>query len=127
MRLLKSVFSIIPLIILLLGFNCSSLWASDASYATEEEGHQEMIAKGPQGGRLLKDSDIALELLIFERAMSPHFRAILYKNGAIISPQTARLTVQLTRFNGKKRRLRLTELKIFYKAIKSFKNLIHLM
>ncbi|APF04214.1 TPA: efflux RND transporter periplasmic adaptor subunit [Legionella pneumophila] len=116
MRLLKSAFSIIPLIVLLLGFNCSSLWAGEESHATEEAGHQEMIAKGPKGGRLLKDSDIALELLIFERAMPPHFRAFLYKNGAIIAPQTARLTVQLTRFNGKKETITFNRIEDFLQS-----------
>ncbi|HAT1924045.1 TPA: HlyD family efflux transporter periplasmic adaptor subunit [Legionella pneumophila] len=116
MRLLKSAFSLIPLIIFLLGFNCSSLWASEASHATEEEGHQEMIAKGPKGGRLLKDSDIALELLIFERAMPPHFRAFLYKKGAIISPEAARLTVQLTRFNGKKETITFNRIEDFLQS-----------
>ncbi|CZO60263.1 efflux RND transporter periplasmic adaptor subunit [Legionella pneumophila serogroup 1] len=116
MRLLKPAFSIISLIILLFGLSCSSLWASEESHATEEEGHQEVIAKGPHGGRLFKDSSIALELLIFERAMPPHFRAFLYKNGAIISPEAVRLTVQLTRFNGKKEEITFSRIEDFLQS-----------
>ncbi|HBI3548318.1 TPA: cation transporter, partial [Legionella pneumophila] len=116
MRLLKPAFSIISLIILLLGLSCSSLWASEESHATEEEGHQELISKGPHGGRLFKDSSIALELFIFEKAMPPHFRAFLYKNGAIISPEAVRLTVQLTRFNGKKEEITFNRIEDFLQS-----------
>ncbi|MCW8398207.1 efflux RND transporter periplasmic adaptor subunit [Legionella sp. PATHC038] len=116
MRPLKSVFSTLSLIIFLLGFNCFSLWASEESSVAEKEGHQEEIAKGPQGGRLFKESSIALELLIFERAMPPHFRAFLYKDGALISPEAARLTVQLTRFNGKKEEITFKHIEDFLQS-----------
>lgn len=62
--------------------------------------------KGPQGGHLLKQGAIAVELLIFERAMPPHFRAYFYENGKIVSPKQAALSVQLTRFDGKKELIR---------------------
>ncbi|KTC92838.1 efflux RND transporter periplasmic adaptor subunit [Fluoribacter dumoffii] len=69
---------------------------------TNEENQKETLEKGPHGGRLLKDETIALELFIFERAMPPHFRAYLYKAGALTAPEKFYLTVELTRFNGKK-------------------------
>ncbi|WP_058388270.1 efflux RND transporter periplasmic adaptor subunit, partial [Legionella cherrii] len=116
MRALKSVFSTISLIIFLLGLNCFSLWASEESSVTEKEGHLEEIAKGPQGGRLFKESSIALELLIFERAMPPHFRAFLYKDGALITPEAAQLTVQLTRFNGKKEEITFKHIEDFLQS-----------
>ncbi|MCW8410106.1 efflux RND transporter periplasmic adaptor subunit [Legionella sp. PATHC035] len=116
MRPLKSVFSTLSLIIFLLGFNCFSLWASEESSVAEKEEHQEEIAKGPQGGRLFKESSIALELLIFERAMPPHFRAFLYRDGALISPEAARLTVQLTRFNGKKEEITFKQIEDFLQS-----------
>ncbi|OEH45855.1 Cobalt-zinc-cadmium resistance protein CzcB [Legionella parisiensis] len=70
--------------------------------ATDDRGFQETLQKGPHGGRLFKKGDLSLELLIFERAMPPHFRAYFYANGKIIAPDKARLTLLLTRFNGKK-------------------------
>lgn len=102
MKLLKSFIPPIPLLILLFGLSSFSLWASGDTHAVEENNHQDTMEKGPQGGRLLKEGNITLELLIFERGMPPHFRAYLYKNGELISPDNAHLTVQLLRFNDKK-------------------------
>lgn len=102
MKFLKSFLTRIFFMFLLLGFSSFYLWAEEASHSTEGNAHQETMEKGPQGGRLFKDGDIALELLIFERGMPPHFRAYLYKNGESIAPKKAQLTVQLTRFGDKK-------------------------
>ncbi len=77
-------------------------WAGEGSHAMEEGNHQEIMEKGPQGGRLFKEGDVALELLIFERGMPPHFRGFVYEKGELIIPTKARLVVYLTRFNGKK-------------------------
>ncbi|HHI9467500.1 TPA: efflux RND transporter periplasmic adaptor subunit [Legionella anisa] len=98
----KPFIHCLQLLILLLGISSFSLWADEESNEAEENNHQEIMEKGPQGGRLFKDGDTALELLIFERGMSPHFRAYLYKNGESIVPGNAQLTVQLTRFGDKK-------------------------
>ncbi|HAT4454797.1 TPA: HlyD family efflux transporter periplasmic adaptor subunit [Legionella pneumophila] len=98
MKFLKSFIYCIPLVIVLLGLSSLSLWAANEE---SHDPHQEM-EKGPQGGRLFKEGDIALEFLIFERGMPPHFRAYLYKNGESIAPNKVQLTVQLTRFGDKK-------------------------
>lgn len=87
-------------LILLLSFSSFSLRAENNH--SEESEHQKTMEKGPQGGRLFKEGNTALELLIFERGMPPRFRAYLYQNGKIISPDKAHLTVELTRFNDKK-------------------------
>ncbi|HAT2053606.1 efflux RND transporter periplasmic adaptor subunit [Legionella pneumophila] len=102
MKFLKSFLPRIFFMFLLLGLSSFYLWAEEATHGSEENTHQETMEKGPQGGRLFKDGDIALELLIFERGMPPHFRAYLYKNGDPIAPKKAQLTVQLTRFGDKK-------------------------
>ncbi|HAT1749768.1 TPA: efflux RND transporter periplasmic adaptor subunit [Legionella pneumophila] len=87
-------------LILLLSFSSFSLRAENNH--SEESEHQKTMEKGPQGGRLFKEGNTALELLIFERGMPPRFRAYLYQNGKMISPDKAYLTVELTRFNDKK-------------------------
>ncbi|HEN5573919.1 TPA: efflux RND transporter periplasmic adaptor subunit [Legionella pneumophila] len=102
MKFLKSFLTRIFFMFLLLGLSSFYLWAEEASHDAEENTYQETMEKGPQGGRLFKDSDIALELLIFERGMPPHFRVYLYKNGEPIAPKKAQLTVQLIRFGDKK-------------------------
>jgi cobalt-zinc-cadmium efflux system membrane fusion protein len=101
MKFLKSFQTGIPFVIALWGLSCFTLWADETSHSSEEPIHQETLEHGPQGGRLLKEGDIALELLIFERGMPPHLRAYLYKNGEPITPEKAQLIVQLTRFGNK--------------------------
>ena len=103
-----------PFIIILTIMCAFHVWAEDASTAGEEKEHEETIEKGPQGGRLFKKDSLAMELLIFERGMPPHFRAYLYDNGEVISPDKARLTVALTRFSGKKETINFTPVETFF-------------
>ncbi|HAU0346276.1 TPA: HlyD family efflux transporter periplasmic adaptor subunit [Legionella pneumophila] len=118
MRVLKPFLSCMPFIILLLGLSSFSLWATnEESHGDEEKNHQETMEKGPQGGRLFKDEDIALEFLIFERGMPPHFRAYLYKNGEPIAPGEAQLTVQLKRFGDKKEAIAFTPVENFLQSV----------
>ncbi|HBD7253240.1 TPA: efflux RND transporter periplasmic adaptor subunit [Legionella pneumophila] len=97
-----------PFIIIVSVLCVFHVWAGEDSTAAEENEHQESIEKGPQGGRLFKKDSLAMELLIFERGMPPHFRAYLYENGEVLSPDKARLTVALTRFSGKKEAINFT-------------------
>ncbi|HAU1249893.1 TPA: HlyD family efflux transporter periplasmic adaptor subunit [Legionella pneumophila] len=117
MKFLKPFISCIPLVIVLLGFSPLSLWANEASHGAEENNHQETMEKGPQNGRLFKEGDIALEFLIFERGMPPHFRAYLYKNGKSIAPGTAQLTVQLRRFGDKKEAITFIPVENFLQSV----------
>ncbi|KTD72617.1 efflux RND transporter periplasmic adaptor subunit [Legionella tucsonensis] len=93
--------SFLLLFILLFGFSLI-FWAGKNPHATDDGGYQETLEKGPHGGRLFKKGGLSLELLIFERAMPPHFRAYFYENGKIISPDKVQLTLLLTRLNNKK-------------------------
>lgn len=86
MKFPKSWVSFLLLFILLLGLSLI-FWVKH----TPDDAHQEAWEIGPHKGRLFKEGDLALELLIFERAMPPHFRAYLYKKGEEISPDKARL------------------------------------
>ncbi len=98
----KSFIHCVHLLIFLLGITSFSLWADEASPDAQENTHQENMEKGSHRGRLFKDGDIALELLIFEHGMPPHYRAYLYQNGKSIAPGKAQLTIQLTRFGDKR-------------------------
>ncbi|KTD11854.1 HelB protein [Legionella gratiana] len=100
MKFIKTFVSFLFLFIFSIGASSFSLWASEDNQAIEDSEHQE-IEKGPKGGRLFKEGDLALELLIMEHGMPPHFRAYLYQKGKAISPDQSQLTVQLTRFNQK--------------------------
>ncbi|ODT89423.1 HlyD family efflux transporter periplasmic adaptor subunit [Phenylobacterium sp. SCN 70-31] len=56
--------------------------------------------KGPQGGRLLRSGDFALELLIYEAGASPEFHAYAYRKGKPVSPEAVKVEVELTRLDG---------------------------
>ncbi|HHT0593223.1 TPA: efflux RND transporter periplasmic adaptor subunit [Legionella anisa] len=97
MKFPKSWVAFLLLFIFLLGLSLI-YWVTHAT----DDAHQKAWEIGPHKGRLFKEGDLTLELLIFERAMLPHFRAYLYKKGEMISPDKARLSLVLARFNGKK-------------------------
>ncbi|KTC92298.1 efflux RND transporter periplasmic adaptor subunit [Legionella cincinnatiensis] len=102
MKFIKIFIPFLFLFVFLFGTSSFSLWASENNQA-EDEQHE--IEKGPQGGRLFRKGDLALELLLIERGMPPHFRAYIYQKGKAISPVHTQLTIQLTRFNQKKERV----------------------
>lgn len=93
MKLSSSKMQWIQSSIVLLALVFSPLWADEAVLQTKDS------VKGQHGGRLLEKGHLALELTIFEHAMSPHFRAYIYQNGVLVSPDQSQLEVQLKRFN----------------------------
>lgn len=54
--------------------------------------------KGPNGGKLLHDGDVELELAIFERGVPPEYRAWITHDGKPVN--SAELTVTLSRLGG---------------------------
>ncbi|QEY53110.1 efflux RND transporter periplasmic adaptor subunit [Legionella longbeachae] len=105
MKFIKISICYLCLFALLWGAGSFSLWASKDNEAIEA-GAQHDIEKGPKGGQLFKEGDLALELLLIERGMPPHFRAYIYEKGNAIAPVHTQLTMQLTRFNHKKEVIR---------------------
>ena len=61
---------------------------------------EEETEKGPQGGRLLKDGDFALEITLFEKGVPPEFHLYSYNNGEIINPADVSVLIKLTRLDG---------------------------
>ena len=59
--------------------------------------HDEETEKGKHGGRLLKQGDFALELVIFERGTPPEFRVYSYAHGKALNPNEIKLTIKLHR------------------------------
>ncbi len=87
------------LVIPLMGFalNAQSAGGDAHGYGDhEEETHEEQ--KGPNGGKLLRDGDIELELAIFERGVPPEYRAWITHDGKPVD--NAQLTVTLSRLGG---------------------------
>ncbi len=52
---------------------------------------------GPRGGKLFIDSDLSVELTIFEKGVPPQFRIYLYEKGKLLPPTAAHLAITLSR------------------------------
>lgn len=56
--------------------------------------------KGPNGGRLLKDGDFAVEVTVFETGQEPQFRVYATRDGEPVDPRSLQLTMTLRRLGG---------------------------
>lgn len=67
--------------------------------------HQEQAAaeyeRGPHRGRMLRDGDFALELQVFEDGVPPEFHVYLFRDERPLPPDTAEVTVELTRLGNR--------------------------
>lgn len=77
----------------------------ERSKPTEDAGHAAVAAgeyeRGPHRGRMLRDGDFAVEMTIFEEGVEPEFHLYLYRKDKPLDPQSAQLSVELTRLGGK--------------------------
>lgn len=79
-----------------MAMSMNSYSAGEDDHGDHEQTHEE--AKGPNGGKLLHDGDVELELGIFERGVPPEYRAWITQDGE--SVENAELKVTLTRLGG---------------------------
>lgn len=70
------------------------------SEPADEHGEESEPAKGPNGGRLLKSGDFAVEMTIFEDGVPPQYRVYPTKDGEPVDPKSVQLTVTLKRLDG---------------------------
>lgn len=115
MNWFASLISFLHIAVFLLGMGTLEVYAHETHVAEHEPQH-EAIERGAEGGRLFKEGDLILELLIFERGMPPHFRAYFYKNGELILPPESDLSIELTRFNGQKEQISFITMKSFLQS-----------
>lgn len=101
MKIMKPFFSFLLLSCVSYAIGVAPIFASGAQETSAESEH-ENNKKGPKGGQLFNEGALSLELLIFEKGMPPHFRAYIYQDGKLISPDKIHLAIELTRFNKKK-------------------------
>ncbi|WP_447954236.1 efflux RND transporter periplasmic adaptor subunit [Sphingopyxis chilensis] len=66
----------------------------------ESHGEGEEESEGPNGGRLLKSGDFAVEVTIFENGTEPQFRVFPTQGGKPVDPKTVQLAITLTRLGG---------------------------
>jgi len=75
--------------------------------SSERADEDEQAAEtGPNGGRMLRDGDFALELAIFETGVPPEFHAWATDAGSPVDPRDVDLTVELARLGGEVDRIR---------------------
>lgn len=61
---------------------------------------KEQVEKGPNNGRMLRDEDFAIELVIFEDGVAPEFRIFASKGNTILAANDIEVNVRLTRLGG---------------------------
>jgi membrane fusion protein, heavy metal efflux system len=72
----------------------------EAGHSEGEAHNDEEPAKGPNGGRLLKSGDFALEVTIFEDGQEPQFRVFASRDGKPVEPGLVQLAITLKRLGG---------------------------
>jgi len=77
-----------------------SLAVGCAPGAEEERQHNGAGHTGEQGGRLLEQADLSLELLIDGATGTPEFRAWVRRDGELLAPDSVDLSVTLSRLGG---------------------------
>lgn len=80
--------------------------AHDGGHAGHEEAQDE--ARGPHGGRLLRDGDFALEVTMLERGVAPEYRVWAFDGEQPLDPATVTLMIRLSRFGGRVDEIRFT-------------------
>jgi cobalt-zinc-cadmium efflux system membrane fusion protein len=80
----------------------SSNESHDAHHAAHgHDEHEEEIARGPHGGRLLSEADFSLEITIFETGLPPEFRIYAYHEAQPVAPDKVNLQIELKRLGDK--------------------------
>ncbi len=99
MKNLKHKFGIVLLFCFALSYSQISLSFGKEIHKNDEQAEKEP-EKGSHQGRLLKDGDFSLELVIFETGVLPEFRVWITDNGTPVKPADVFLTITLTRLGG---------------------------
>lgn len=92
------------LLIAIIGLGLAT-WLFLETARHDERGHDdqggEQVEKGPQGGRLLRDGDFALEITLFEKGVPPEFHLYAYRNGNPLDPRDVSAEIELSRLDGR--------------------------
>jgi membrane fusion protein, heavy metal efflux system len=86
-------------LLLAVPFTLSACGSSGSSTEAGEHSGEE-APKGPNGGRLLKDGDFAVEVTIFEDGQEPQFRVYPTRDGDPVDPKSVKLSIKLKRLGG---------------------------
>jgi membrane fusion protein, heavy metal efflux system len=85
-----------------MGFNPHT--TQDVQPAKAEAGHgiapAEEMERGPHRGKLLRESDFALEIVIFEDNVPPQYHLYAFENHKPVDPKEVQATIVLNRLDG---------------------------
>ena len=76
---------------------CNGNAGSPAEHATPAAGDFE---RGPHNGRLLRDGDFAIEMMVFEDGMPPEYRLYAYRDDKPVPPGEVQASVTIRRLDG---------------------------
>ena len=96
---IKTGFAIIALA--LVAAPLASCGSADTPAEAEGEHGEAEVEEGPNGGRMLRDGDFALEITIFEDGVPPQYRVYATRDGETVAASEVALTVTLKRLGGK--------------------------
>jgi cobalt-zinc-cadmium efflux system membrane fusion protein len=65
------------------------------------DGHDHSGSQGPHGGKILRDGEFELEIVLFDKGVPPHFRVYPYHRHCAVAPKEVTLTVELERLGEK--------------------------
>jgi len=68
---------------------------------TSGDGHDHSGSQGPHGGKILKEGEFELEVVIFEKGVPAHFRVYPYHNHKPVDPKEVAISVDLERLGEK--------------------------
>lgn len=88
------------LLVALLALGVSACGNDSALGGTEAEVAAGDYERGPNGGRMLREGDFALEITIFETNAPPHYRLYAYQGDKPLPPQDVQATIRLKRLDG---------------------------
>jgi cobalt-zinc-cadmium efflux system membrane fusion protein len=86
---------LVAAILFLFIFSADVVIASGELLQTEH-----LDVKGPQGGKLLKQDEFAIEITIYESGIPPEMRLYAYANGKTVDPSELQVKVTLDRLGG---------------------------
>ncbi len=81
---------------------------ADDRHGHEHDEHEDAVAKGPHGGRMLVQDDLAVELVLDEAGLHPEFRAYAYRDNRALDVEQLKLRIELKRTGGRTDHLDLT-------------------
>ena len=98
----KNISQLLVLSVISAFISVNPAYAGNHGHDVHQEVQEE---KGPNGGKLLSEGDIELEVTIYESGIPPEMRIYVYQDEQLLAPKNYQLNVTLDRLGGRQDRL----------------------